>query len=88
MSGQFAAFTWFCALHDLDLKFVRIDEVVTGDAKATGSDLLDGGAAKVAVGITCEALGIFAAFTGVLLTAESIHSDRKSLMSFFTDRTV
>ena len=58
---------------------------MTGDTKATGSDLLDGGTTEVAVGVAGEAIGIFAAFAGVGFTSKPIHGDRKGFVSLFTD---
>ena len=39
VARQLPAFTWFCALRHLDLDLVGIDQVLIGDAKATGGDL-------------------------------------------------
>ncbi len=51
MAGKLAAFAGLGALGHLDLQFIGIDEILGGHAKASAGHLLDGRAAKIAVGV-------------------------------------
>ena len=56
VAGQLAAFAGLGALRHLDLQLVGVDEVLAGHAEARRRDLLDGAAARVAVGVAaCSA---------------------------------
>ena len=63
-----------------------VDEIFGGHAEARRGDLLDGAAAKVAVGVALEAVGVFAAFAGVALAADAVHGDGQVLVRFLADR--
>src|ERR1700679_4123681 len=75
VAGKLAAFAGLCALGHFDLQLGGIDEVVGGDAEAAAGDLLDGGAARIAVGVWLEAGFVFAAFAGVGHAPEAVHGD-------------
>ena len=87
-AGQLTAFTGLRALRHLDLHFLRVDQVVTGDAEAAGGHLLDGGILGIAVGERDVTFGILAAFTGVGLAADAVHRDRERLVRLLRDRAV
>src|SRR5439155_12509416 len=71
---QFATFTRLGALRHLDLEFLGFDEVLAGDAEASGSDLFDGGILRVSLFVGPGiALGIFAAFSGVVLSSLAVY---------------
>src|SRR6185369_5893679 len=82
-SGQLTTFTRFRALRDLDLQLLRIHEIVTGNSESSGSNLLDGAVARIAV-----TLRIFATLAGVALTADAIHRYRDRLVRFLANRAV
>src|ERR1035438_9367658 len=72
-AGQFAALARLRALGHLDLKLLRVDEVLARHTEAAGRDLFDRAVLRVAVGQRNIALGVFAAFAGVALAAEAVH---------------
>ena len=74
-------------MDDLDLDLVGIDEVVAGHTEAARSDLLDRGAAKVAVLIASEAINILTTFYSVRL-ARGGSSRSRGFMCFFRNRSV
>src|SRR5579863_3271541 len=89
LAGQLATFAGFGALGHLDLEFLRVDEVVAGDAETTAGDLLDRGVLGVAFfvgpGIT---FGGLAAFAGVRTATEAVHGNGEGLVSFLGDRAI
>ena len=85
MAGQLAAFAGLCALRHLDLQLVGVDEVIGGDAEAAAGDLLDGAAARIAVGVGREARFVLAAFAGVRHAAEAVHGDGEGFVRFLAD---
>ena len=87
VAGKLAAFARLRALRHLDLQFVGVDEVVTGDAEARRGDLLDRAAAEVAVRIAHEARGILAALAGVALAADAVHRDGEIFVRLLADRS-
>ena len=82
------AFTGLGALGHLDLQFLRTREVFARHAEPTGSNLLDRGTLRIAIGHRDIAIRILAAFTGVGLAADPIHGDGQSLMRFLGDRSI
>ncbi len=88
VTRQLAAFSGLGALRHFDLEIVGADEVLAGDAKARRRDLFDGAAARIAVRIRRIARRIFAAFTGVRLSAEPVHRDGERLVRLLADRAV
>src|SRR5207302_4298902 len=81
VARQLAAFAGLRALRHLDLQLVCIREVVRVHAEATRGDLLDRGAAIVAV-----ADGSLAAFARVRAAADAVHRLGKRLVRFAGDR--
>ena len=79
---ELATFTGLSALDDLNLDLVGVDQVITGHAETTGSDLLDGGTAAVAVFVWSETIWVFATFTGVGLAADAVHRNREGFVRF------
>ena len=85
---ELAAFAGLRALHDFDLQFLGLREVVAGHAETAGGDLLDRAVFRVAIGQHFEAVGVFAPLTRVALAADAVHGDGQRLVGFRTDRTV
>ena len=73
---------------DLDLQLVGVHQVVTGHAEASAGDLLDGALFGIAIFHRDKSLGIFAAFTGVRLSAEPVHGHGEGFVRFFGNGTV
>src|SRR5205085_12640709 len=69
VAGQLAAFARLRALRHLDLELVGVDQVVGRDPEAAGGDLLDRGAAQVAVRVVRVAARVLPALAGVRLAA-------------------
>ena len=69
--GQLAALAGLGALRHLDLQVVGVDQILAGHAEAARRHLLDGAAARVAVGIRDVARRILAALAGVRLARPS-----------------
>ena len=88
VAGELAALAGLGALGHLDLQIVRIDEVLAGDAEASGGHLLDGAAPLVAVGIPLIARRILAALAGVRLAAHPVHGDGERLVGLEADGAV
>ena len=86
MAGQLAAFAGFGALGHLDLELVGHGQIVAGDAEAGGGHLLDGGAHGITVWQRFVAQLVFAAFTGIALSAEAVHRDGEGGVGFVGDR--
>src|SRR5437870_13444345 len=63
-------------------------EILAGHAEARRGHLLDGAAARVAVGIATIAHGVLAALAGVRLAAEAIHGDGERLVGLLADGAV
>ncbi len=82
VAGQLATLAGLGTLRHLDLHHIGVHQVVGGDAKAAGSHLLDAG-----VLLGTEALGIFAPFTGVALTAEAVHGNSQCLVGLRAEGT-
>jgi hypothetical protein len=78
--GQLAALTRLCALRDLDLQVVGVDQVFTGHPETPRSHLLDRAPAQVAVRVPRVAVGILAAFAGVGTAPDAVHGDRERLV--------
>ena len=85
VAGKLAAFAGLGALGHFDLQIVGIDQVIGGDAEAAGSNLLDGAAPRIAVGVGHEARFVFAAFAGIGLAAHAVHGDGEGLVRFLAD---
>ena len=88
MTGQLSAFAGLGALRHLDLDFIGVGQIVTGDTEASGRHLFDGRAAQVAVFIGQETVFVFAAFAAVALAADAVHGDRECFVRFLADGAV
>ena len=86
VAGQLAAFAGLGALRHLDLHHVGVDQVLRGDAEPPRRDLLDRAAHRIAVGQPLEAIGLFAAFSGVRLAADAVHRDGERGVRLTRDR--
>src|SRR3954454_11877029 len=86
VAGQLAALAGLGALGHLDLELVRVDEVVDVDAEATGGDLLDRRAPRVAVAVGRVADGVLPALPRVRAAAEAVHGDRERLVRLARER--
>src|SRR5208282_238034 len=87
-SRQFAAFTRLGALRHFDLKLLRVDKVMAGDAEPAGSDLFDGAVLRIAVGQRNVAVRVLAAFAGVAFAADAVHGDGERLVRFLADGAI
>src|SRR5205814_396557 len=85
MAGKLAALAGLGALRHLDLQLVGIDQIIGGDAKSGGGDLLDRRPALIAVGIGLEAGFVFPTLAGVGLSSNEVHGDGQGLMLFLAD---
>ena len=88
VAGQLTAFAGLGPLRHLDLDFVRVDQIVGRHTEAAAGHLLDGAAARVAIGIGLEALFVFAAFAGIRHSAQAVHGDGQRLVGLFANRSV
>ena len=88
VSGKLAALARFCALGDLDLKFLCVREVFRRNAETSGSDLLDCAGKADFAWLRHITRRIFAAFTGVAHAAEFVHGAGDRGVSFRADRAV
>ena len=81
--GKLAAFSGFRALGHFDFEFLGVNEIIRGDAEAAGGDLFN---FVRGFGLIHPERGIFAAFAGVALAAELVHSERECAMGFRAER--
>src|SRR5206468_2683961 len=79
VAAERAAFAGLSALGHLDLKLIRVDEILHRHAKPARRDLLDRAAAERSIRVRLEAPRIFAALAGVRLPADAVHRDREIL---------
>ena len=86
VAGQLAALAGLRALRHLDLDVVGVDQVLARHAKAARGHLLDGAAARIAVGVRDIARRVLAAFAGIRLGADPVHGDGERLVRFLADR--
>ncbi|CAB4626794.1 unannotated protein [freshwater metagenome] len=88
VARQLAAFTRLGSLGHLDLNVISVDQVLTRDTKSTRSHLLDRRTLAVSAGQGLVTLRVFSTFTGVGLSTEAVHGDRKSFVSFLRNGSV
>src|SRR2546428_8453901 len=88
VSGQLPALSGLGALGHLDLKVVRVDQVLAGHAEARGGDLLDRAPPPVAIRVASVPRRILAALSGVGLAPDPVHGDGQRLMSLLADGAV
>src|SRR3989442_578753 len=70
VAGQLPALAGLGALGHLDLKVVRVDQVLAGHAEARGGDLLDRAPPPVAIRVASVPRRILAALSGVGLAPD------------------
>ena len=85
---QLAALAGLRALGHLDLEIVGAGEVLAGHAEASRGHLLDGAAARIAVGIEPVARRVLAALAGVGPGAHAVHGDGQGLVGLLADGSV
>src|SRR5690606_19918662 len=85
-AGELAALAGLRALRHLDLELIGVREIPDRDAEASGCDLLDRRAARVAGRQRLEACRVLAPFAGVALAAQAVHRDRERLERLGRDR--
>src|SRR6185503_12690412 len=88
VTRKLSAFARLRTLRDLDLQLLSIDQIVAGDTKPPGSDLLNSAVARVAAVVDHVTRRILSAFPGIALAADAVHGNRQSFVCFFADRTV
>ena len=86
MARQLPALAGLGTLSHLDLKLIRADQILAGNAESCRSDLLDRARSGIAVRIRNVAGGIFAAFSRVAAPANAVHCDGERFVRFFADR--
>ena len=84
-AGQFAALAGLGALHDLDLQFVGVGQVVDGHAEPAAGHLLDRAARRIAVRHWRIAARILAALAGVRLAADAVHGHGQHFVGLGAD---
>ena len=87
VAGQLAALAGLCALGDLDLELVGIDQVGGGHTESPRCDLLDRRPAQIAVLVGDRAGRILAALARVRAPTEPVHRDRQRLVGLGRDRS-
>ena len=65
VTGQLSALAGLGALGDLDLQLIGIHQVVRRDPEAARSDLLDGAAPQVAIGVRSVTTRVLAPLAGI-----------------------
>src|SRR4029077_6135905 len=80
VSGKLSALSGFGALGHLDLQFVRIYQVVGGNAEAGRGNLLHRAAPGVSSYVAQEAVFVLSAFSCVRLSADAVHRDSQRLV--------
>src|SRR5262249_59702298 len=85
VAGELSALARLCALGDLDLQLVGVDQVLGADPEAGAGDLLDGAAPQVTVGVGDVAARLLAALAGVAAPAEAVHRDGQGLVRLGAD---
>ena len=88
LTRQLAAFAGLRALRHLDLKLLRVDEIIARHTKASARDLFDRGILRVAVRFQNIARRVFAAFAGVAASAEAVHRHGERFVRLLRDRAV
>src|SRR5438309_7590056 len=83
VTRKLSAFAGLRALRYLDLQLFSIDQIVAGDAKPSGSNLLDSTVARVSVVIRKVARWILAAFPSIAFTPNAIHRNGQGFVRFF-----
>ena len=82
VSRQLPSFAGLRALRDLDLQLLRVHQIIGGNAEASGSNLLDGAAAPIAVRIALETRFVFPALARIRSPADAVHRDGQRLVRF------
>ena len=85
LCGQLAAFARLRALRHLDFQFLRMDQIIRGNAESPRSYLLD---LVRRLRLFFVQLRIFPAFAGIAPATDTIHRDGERFMRFLADRTV
>ena len=83
-SRQLSAFTRLSTLCNFNLDFVRIDKIIAGYAKTAAGNLLNCTALAVTIRQRCKTAGILAAFAGIALAADTVHSYCQTFMRLLT----
>jgi hypothetical protein len=73
VAGQLTALAGLCALRDLDLDHVGVDQIFRGHAEPARGDLLDRRALGFGRPAAAEAVRLLAALAGVRLAADLVH---------------
>ena len=87
VSRQLTALAGLRTLRHLDLKVLRVAQVVDGHAEAAAGDLLDCTGAVFAVRTRLIPVGILSALAAVAHRAEAVHRNCDRLMRLRTERT-
>ena len=89
VAGKLAAFSGLGALRDLDLQFLGMCQVFSGNPEAARSNLLDLVVARQKIGrsvrLAAVRIGIFAAFAGIGAAAQLVHGEGDGFVRLGTD---
>ena len=88
LARELASFAGLCSLGDLDLEVVGVYEVLARHPEASGRHLFHRRAARVAVLVRHEAIGVLSTLAGVRLTAQAVHGDGERLVCLGRDGAV
>src|SRR5262249_56438737 len=88
VAGKLPSLAGLGALRHFNLQFTGIDEVVAGDSKPRGSNLLDGAVARIATGIQDITGRVLTSLTGIAFSADPVHGDGERFVRFFADRAI
>src|SRR5579875_2365982 len=83
---QLPTLTGLRALRHLDLDLLRAHQVLSRDAKATGSHLLDLAANLVAIHRLVIPVRVFAALAGIIATTDAVHGRCDSFVRLRAER--
>src|SRR5450432_2037236 len=86
VTRQLPTFARLGPLRDLDLKFVGVNQIVAGHAKACRCDLLDGATGRGSIWTAFEAFRVFATLARIRAAAYGVHSNSDGLMRVLADR--
>ena len=86
-SHQLTALSGLGTLCDLDLEFVRVDQVLCGDTEPSGGHLLDGGPEVPAIGLDLEPGRVLSSLTSVALGTDPVHGLGEALVGLLADGT-
>ena len=86
-SRKLSAFTRFGSLSYFNLYFISINQIFSGDTKASGSYLFDGASHGSSVRQRVETGSVFTTFPCVAASMDGVHGNCHRFVGFLADRT-